>query len=453
MGDVGGSAPVRRAGAVVTQREPASQNRLHSRHAAEHAGAQRPAQPGERGQLAQRESREHRGAMAGEFAGQPAGVHLRGREWHLDERGSAGPGSADAEHRPLTDRRGDDDGVGAVNRRLGVGHRVVTHRRRNQRAILIPDRGEPDVGLRGDDAEHVGEVWMRAPEQGDVDGHHLRGPRSGELDPAATAGLGPVGGPVGLGEQLLGVTAAERDPDARRDPVLDPGDLHRRLDGREDPLTDLDRHGRVDLIADRDELIAAVPGDRVTGADGAAQSPGYLDEHRVAHDVAVTVVDRLELVEVDEQDRGGARVPARVGDRMAQSIVQQRPVGEARERVMDGVMADLFPRRAAVRTRRSGVLTSARAWLSSPSVSTRSELRYSASPVPIGIRNPGPVSAPVAARTVSPAVRTSAPVIGSVSAIISTASEERGRGVDSGECPPAQGGDRAQPRLGGPAVR
>jgi hypothetical protein len=135
------------------------------------------------------------------------------------------------------------------------------------------------------------------------------------------------------------VRRARPDPDRWSWPGRRP---RRRLDGGEDPLSDQRRHGRIDLLADRDELIAAVPGDRVAGADRAAQPPGNLDEHRIADDVTVAIVDRLELVEVDEQDRSGARVPGRVGDRVAQAIVQQRPVGEARERVMDGVVARLL---------------------------------------------------------------------------------------------------------------
>ena len=61
------------------------------------------------------------------------------------------------------------------------------------------------------------------------------------------------------------------------------------------------------------ELVAAQPGqDGVLGADLAARAPSRGAPGRVAHRVAVRVVDRLERVDVDEHERGPARDRARV---------------------------------------------------------------------------------------------------------------------------------------------
>ena len=63
------------------------------------------------------------------------------------------------------------------------------------------------------------------------------------------------------------------------------------------------------------ELVAAEAGDHVAGAQHAAQALGDDLEQAVAGPVAERVVDDLEVVEVDEQDRDLERL--RVGDRLA----------------------------------------------------------------------------------------------------------------------------------------
>ena len=60
--------------------------------------------------------------------------------------------------------------------------------------------------------------------------------------------------------------------------------------------------GPARLGQDR-ELVAAQPGDEVAVADRAGDPLGHGDEERVAGGVAERVVDDLEVVEVDEQDR------------------------------------------------------------------------------------------------------------------------------------------------------
>ena len=58
------------------------------------------------------------------------------------------------------------------------------------------------------------------------------------------------------------------------------------------------------------ELVAAEAGDGVAVADAVLQAPGELDQQQIADVVAERVVDLLEAVEIEQQQRqrvGGAR--------------------------------------------------------------------------------------------------------------------------------------------------
>jgi hypothetical protein len=80
--------------------------------------------------------------------------------------------------------------------------------------------------------------------------------------------------------------------------------------GDEQPCGEGGGRIRVARVLDDDgELVAAEPGRGVARADLGAQPVGELDEHGVAGLVAVGVVDRLEVVEVDQQQRDGFTGP------------------------------------------------------------------------------------------------------------------------------------------------
>ena len=80
--------------------------------------------------------------------------------------------------------------------------------------------------------------------------------------------------------------------------------------GDRDPIGDLvGVRGIGDVLEQERELVAAEAGHRVAGADRRAQPLADLLEHAVARLVPEAVVDRLEVVEVHEQDdhaRGAA---------------------------------------------------------------------------------------------------------------------------------------------------
>jgi hypothetical protein len=58
---------------------------------------------------------------------------------------------------------------------------------------------------------------------------------------------------------------------------------------------------------EHDELVAAVAGDLVVGAELRLEQRGDLAQDRVAGGVAPAVVDLLEVVEVDDQARQPVR--------------------------------------------------------------------------------------------------------------------------------------------------
>ncbi len=66
-----------------------------------------------------------------------------------------------------------------------------------------------------------------------------------------------------------------------------------------------------------------------------------LGEHEVAGVMAEGVVELLEAVEVDQQQRGRAAALARGGEDLAQPALEPPPVREPRELVGVGLAADL----------------------------------------------------------------------------------------------------------------
>ena len=83
-----------------------------------------------------------------------------------------------------------------------------------------------------------------------------------------------------------------------------------------------------------DELVAAVPGNRVAGADFARHPPGALDQHGIAHLMPVLVVDFLEMVEIEQQQREGIAVADVLLHRLLETVHEQETVGQAGQQVM-----------------------------------------------------------------------------------------------------------------------
>jgi len=73
--------------------------------------------------------------------------------------------------------------------------------------------------------------------------------------------------------------------------------------GLPDPFGHLDGGVERGIGQDGDELFAAVAGDEIGGAKVVAQHAGEGLQHAVAHGVPVGVVDLLEVVQVEHEER------------------------------------------------------------------------------------------------------------------------------------------------------
>ena len=89
----------------------------------------------------------------------------------------------------------------------------------------------------------------------------------------------------------------------------------------------------VGLGHEQRELVAAQAGEDVLGAGDVAQRGGDRGEHDVAALVAERVVDRLEVVDVEQRERERPLVAQRARELLAQALVEGAVVGQAGERI------------------------------------------------------------------------------------------------------------------------
>ena len=81
----------------------------------------------------------------------------------------------------------------------------------------------------------------------------------------------------------------------------------------------------------------------------AGEPLGRDDQQRVADGVAEAVVDRLEVIEIEEEhgDRRPLAGPAR--QRVAHAVLEQRAIGEAGQRIVERLVGELRFERATRR--------------------------------------------------------------------------------------------------------
>ncbi len=121
--------------------------------------------------------------------------------------------------------------------------------------------------------------------------------------------LGLVHGGVGVPDEDLGVgigvvTRREGQADAGRDVELHLVDDERRPEAEAQPVGEVERLGHAhDLAEDDHEFVPADPGHEIGRSHVRVQPPGHGDEQFVTMGVPEGVVDELEAVEVEEQQR------------------------------------------------------------------------------------------------------------------------------------------------------
>ena len=95
------------------------------------------------------------------------------------------------------------------------------------------------------------------------------------------------------------------------------------------------------------EVVAGEPPGGGFGGQHADEPRADADEDLVARAVAEAVVELAEAVEVDEQHRGVALLAPRAIERLLEAVLEERPVGEARQRVLQPEPRDLRVRAPA----------------------------------------------------------------------------------------------------------
>ena len=134
-----------------------------------------------------------------------------------------------------------------------------------------------------------------------------------------------------------------RDTDRRADEHFLVLELERAFERGEDPRRDLGRLDAVGGVLEEDrELVATEPRSGVGRAQARLQPLADLTEHQVAGGVAERVVDRLEVVEVHEQHRNGVAAARLELERVLDAILEQCPVGEAGDGVVERLVRELL---------------------------------------------------------------------------------------------------------------
>ena len=167
-----------------------------------------------------------------------------------------------------------------------------------------------------------------------------------DLVTRAASLLGLVHRRVRVAKDLLGAGVgrlAQGDPDARRDEDL----LGPQVEGFPQRLVVPNRRrprvvDALDVLQQHHELVAAEPRQGVGLPQVATQPIGDADEQRVAHRVAEAVVHVLEAVQIDEEHRELVVLATLLTPHGAlEPLHQERPVGEAGQPVVVGVVTEL----------------------------------------------------------------------------------------------------------------
>ena len=112
-------------------------------------------------------------------------------------------------------------------------------------------------------------------------------------------------------------------------------ELQRARDRGREPLGDVrGAGGAVDVGADDDELVAAEARDGVGRAQRGGEPRRQREQHLVAGGMPERVVDQLEAVDVEHEDRDVDALALPPGERLLEPVERERAVRQARERIV-----------------------------------------------------------------------------------------------------------------------
>ena len=165
-------------------------------------------------------------------------------------------------------------------------------------------------------------------------------------EPVAAGLLGVVHRQVGVDDHVLGRhrrSVEQRDAEAHGHRAPPAVELRGALaDVVEQALAE---RLRLVLVGHREQhgaLVAAEAGDRVGGAQALEQHAGHPDDQLVAGVVAERVVDRLEVVDVEHEQRAAGAVARHLGEVAADLELEAAPVEQTRQRVVVGHVLQLL---------------------------------------------------------------------------------------------------------------
>ena len=150
--------------------------------------------------------------------------------------------------------------------------------------------------------------------------------------------LGTVDGGVGVAEQgveIIPVGGEEGDADGagRVEGVLP--HLEGLVEGFADGVGQAGNAGQVVRAGQQHhELVAAHAADGGAGGEALAQAFDGQHQHLIAHGIAQAVVDVLEVIQVQVEQRQRALLAAGHGGRVCKAVAQQQAVGQVGERVV-----------------------------------------------------------------------------------------------------------------------
>ena len=165
-----------------------------------------------------------------------------------------------------------------------------------------------------------------------------------EGEAVAALVLGPVQGEIGrLGQRLGGRSILRAKRHAEGD-----GDEHLRraeIEGRDHRVVDAMRHGSalhgiLDVEEHQGELVAAEAGEAVALTDHAADALGDAGDQPVARAMAGAVVDALEMVDVDGDERE-RRLRAALRHGVVEHLLEEQAVRQVRQRIDAGLVDHL----------------------------------------------------------------------------------------------------------------
>jgi hypothetical protein len=89
----------------------------------------------------------------------------------------------------------------------------------------------------------------------------------------------------------------------------------------------------IGLREKKEKLLSAVPKGLIAGTHDGAQFVGQMHERCVPDDMAEVVIDHLEVIDVEHQEREGLVVAHRVGGHLGESLVERAAVRQAGQAV------------------------------------------------------------------------------------------------------------------------